>query len=186
VISIKQAQWPKIIAIIAMLSTVGIGTWYLYQKFQPAEQILDFNDARDTQDILDIFKRDWYWLVASDDYSPEFMLKYRAATQDMRYLGRLQIKVLRSKDGLIGFIAYYMKTPTEGFVLFLDINPPFRGKGYSEKLLSYALDNLKRLGATAVRLVTRTDNFPAQKLYQRTNFTEVSRDNGFVYFVKQF
>jgi len=183
---IAYSRWLKCVAITAIAGLIIVGSWYLYYVSQPPEQILDFDDARDTQDILNIFKRDWYWLIASDDYSPEFMLKYRAPTQDLHYLGRLNIKVLRSKkEGLIGFVAYYMKTTIEGFLLFLAVNPPFRGKGYSERLMNYTLNKLRRLGAKTVNLVTRTDNIYAQNLYNRLNFTETSRDNGFVYFSKQ-
>lgn len=184
-IKIKKMGWPKIMAIVALIGLIGVGSWYLYQQSQPAEQILDFDDARDTQDIVNIFNRDMYWLTASEDFSPEFMLKYRAPTQDVRYLGRLHIKVLCNKEGLIGFVAYYMKSATEGFLLFLAVNPPFRGKGYAERLLNYAFNELKGMGASIVRILTRTDNIPAQKLYTRINFTETSRDDGFVYFVKQ-
>jgi len=178
----RQSWWP--ILLTAILIGFGIGGWYIYQLYQTKDNILVFDDNRDTQDILDIFTRDRYWLVASPDYSPEFMLKYRAATQDMRYLGRLQIKVIRTKDALIGFVAYYMKTATKGFLLFLAINPQFRGKGYSEILMKHALNDLKQMGATVVNLVTRTDNYPAQKLYTRLSFTETKRDDGFVYYSK--
>lgn len=182
---ILTKQWTKIAIIVIIIGSLSIGSWYLYYIYKPQEQILNFNELRDTKDILTIFKRDWYWLVASENYSPEFMLKYRAPTQDFRYRGQLNIKVLRNQDGLIGFVAYYLKTPTEGFLLFLDVNPSFRGKGYSEQLLHYALNDLKKLGANTVRLVTRTNNIHAINLYQRTNFTETSRNDGFVYFAKK-
>jgi ribosomal protein S18 acetylase RimI-like enzyme len=173
----------KIVTTATIIGLLSIGSWYLYHISKPQEQILDFDDLRDTKDILTIFKRDWYWLVASENYSPEFMLKYRAS--DFSSMGQLNIKVLRNQDKLIGFVAYYLKTPTEGFLLFLDVNPPFRGKGYSEQLLQYAVNELKKLGATTIHLVTRTNNFHAINLYQHTNFTETSRNDGFVYFAKK-
>ena len=47
----------------------------------------------DTQEILKIFDRDRYWLLSSEDYSPEYMLKHRAPNQfELQYMG-----VLRSK-----------------------------------------------------------------------------------------
>jgi ribosomal protein S18 acetylase RimI-like enzyme len=72
--------------------------------------------------------------------------------------------------------------------LFLDINPDFRGKDkrYAEKLLKYALGELKKLGAEAVHLCTRTDNVRAQGLYRRIGFHEISRDNGFMTFQYDF
>ena len=140
-----------------------------------------FQDRAD----LDIFKRDWHWLVASETYSPEFMLKYRAPTQQLESIGRLKIRVLRNRNNFIGFVAYYMKSPIQGFVLFLDVNPEFRGRGYSDKLLQYALKELLHMGAYSARLVTRTTNYSAQKLYKRNGFSEVERENGFIYFEKR-
>lgn len=146
--------------------------------------ISDFDDKRDTQEIVKIFDRDMYWLVASPEYfSVEFMLKYRAPIQELRYTGRLKIKVCRTQDRFVGFTAYYMETARQGVLLFLDVNPEFRGKhkGYAEKLLRYALADLKTMGARQVKLVTRTDNQPSQGLYKRVGFYETSRNNGFVY-----
>ena len=180
-----KSRWHVYGAIIGIVCAFTFGSWYLFNFYQPYDRILDFNDIRDTKDILDIFKRDFYWLTANENFSAEFMLKYRTPTQDFQNIGRLHIKVMRSKEGFIGFVAYYMKTSIGGMILFLDVNPPFRGKGYSEKLMRYALNNLKRLGAKVVQLVTRTNNIHAQNLYNRLNFTETSRTNSFVYFAKK-
>jgi ribosomal protein S18 acetylase RimI-like enzyme len=148
--------------------------------------ISDFDDKRDTQEILKIFERDRYWLLMSEESSPEFMLKYRAPNPyEIQYLGRLHIKVCRENEKFVGFTAYYMKAPGFGFLLFLAVNPEFRGKerAYAEKLLKYALADMKRLGAEYVQLFTRTDNERAQKLYRRVGFHEISRDNnGGMYF----
>ena len=98
-------------------------------------------------------------------------------------MGRLRIKVLREHDAFVGFTAYYMKTSDLGLLLFLAVNPEFRGKGYGDMLTRYALNDLIRVGAKRIRLVTRTCNIPAQKLYKRVGFKETSRDDeGFVYF----
>jgi len=180
----KKIGWTIILLISTLVGSIGIGYWYFYQHSQKKDNILVFDDTRDTQDIIDIFTRDRYWLLNSPDYSVEFMLKYRAATQDIKYLGKLNINVMRSDDSLIGFVAYYMKKPTKGFLLFLAINPPFRGKGYSSQLVNHALSQLKKMGAHTVNLVTRTDNIRAQKLYARLGFYEEKRDDGYVYYSK--
>ncbi len=179
-----KPSWRKYFIITALSGLISLGMWYIYYSAIPQGPIYDFNEQRDTHDILTIFKRDWYWLVASEDYSPEFMLKYRAPNKDPRYLGRLHIKVYREHDAFVGFIAYYMKTFYEGFILFLDVLPAFRGKRYGEQLVHHALDDLKRQGASKVQLVTRTNNTAAINLYKRINFYETSRDDAFVYFEK--
>ncbi len=178
---IRHNRWFKISAGALSLALLALGSWFWLRSSGP---IIDYDEKRDTQDILKIFERDRYWLLASEDYSPEFMLKYRAPNQDIKYLGRLHIKVMREQDKLVGFTAYYMKTPELGFLLFLDVNPEFRGKqkGYAEKLVKYVLEQLKKMGAQQVQLCTRTDNMRAQSLYNRVGFHEISRDDGFMYF----
>ena len=81
-----------------------------------------------------------------------------------------------------------MKTPQFGFLLFLAVNPEFRGKqkGYAEKLLKYALGEMKMMGAEYVQLCTRVNNLPARGLYRRVGFHEISEDDGFVYFQYDF
>jgi len=177
--NILRTKWSKIIALTMVLGLISAGTWFLFKTEEP---ISDFNDQRDTQEILNIFKRDRYWLLASEDYSPEFMLKHHAPNQELKYMGRLNIKVMHEKERFVGFTAYYMKTPEFGFLLFLAVNPEFRGKKYAEKLLKYALEQMKTMGAEYVQLCTRTDNMPAQGLYRRVGFHEISKDDGFVYF----
>lgn len=183
--NIVRSKWFKISALTLSIVLLVSGLWFWLNTTGP---ISDFNDERDTKEILKIFERDRYWLLASPDYSPEFMLKYHAPNQELQYIGRLNIKVWREKEKFVGFTAYYMKTPEFGFLLFLDINPEFRGKGkgYAEKLLKYALGQMKNMGAHYVQLCTRIDNMPAQGLYRRIGFHDISKADGFVYFQYDF
>ncbi len=185
-------SWRRISVVLLVCVAVfglGPGTWYMFTK--QTGPIYEFNYDRDRQPILDIFNQNWYWLISSDDYSPEFMMKYHAPNHyDPAYVGKLQIKVLREKiqneDTFIGFVAYYLKKPTEGQLLFLAVRPEFRGKRYGEQLINYALADLKKRGAKVVKLVTRTTNENAQKLYTRVGFKETSREDGYVYFEYHF
>ena len=179
----------KIIKITAVILALSFGSFAIYYYFpQPQEavapeQIQDFNESRDTQDILDIFKQDKYWLLSSPDYSPEHMLSTKSPNkEDARYFGKLTIKVLRENDTFIGFVAYYMKNFFIGTVLFLDVKPEFRGKGYAQKLMRYAIDDLKKQGASIITLVTRTENHAAQAVYKKMGFTKTHEDDGYVYF----
>ena len=180
--NLLKSKWTKVGALVlASLTIVGALWWYINSSKNP---IQDFDDKRDTQEILKIFERDRYWLLSSEDYSPEFMMKYRAPNQELQYLGRLKINVWWHNNKFVGFTAYYMKTPELGWLLFLAVNPEFRGKqkAYAQKLLQYGLDQLALMGAQKIRLVTRVDNSRAQGLYKRVGFYEISRDDGFVYF----
>lgn len=176
----------KIAAIILALSFAGTTLYYYLPQKSVAvstQGIVDFKEARDTQEILDIFKQDRYWLLSSPDYSPEHMLATKSPNKtDERYFGKLAIKVLREKDTLAGFVAYYMKNFFIGTVLFLDVKPEFRGKGYAQQLMRYALDQLKAQGASIVTLVTRTENHAAQAVYKKMGFSKTLEEDGYVYF----
>ncbi len=175
----------KAAAVIIGLSTAAAVIYYHLP--QPANQftndkVLVFDDKRDTQAILNIFKDDWYWLVSSDDYSPEFMLKNRAPNKDPRYFGKLNIRVLYDQDNFVGFICYYMKNFFIGQILFIDVKKEFRGKGFAQHLMKYAIADLKKQGATMITLVTRTSNLDAQRVYKKLGFTTMLEEDGFVYF----
>ncbi len=180
----EQSRWKKLgIGLSVTATLLGAGIFYYLSVSRGP--IYDFDYARDSQEILNIFERDWYWLVASsrEHYSPEFTLKYRTPKRNPLYFGRLRIKVLREGGAFVGFVAYFMETPNLGDLRFLAVNSEFRGKGYGAKLTRYALNDLICMGAKRIQLVTRTNNIPSQKLYKRLGFYETSRDDeGFVYF----
>lgn len=178
----------KILISIGFFLVIAGGVWH-YRSVQRGP-IYEFNYERDAQSILSIFDTDWYWLVADsrDQYSPEFMLKYRAPKQNRMYEGRMYIKVLRNEqDQFVGFAAYYPKTNDVWFFNFLAIKPEFRGKRYADKLMDYALKDMKAKGAKQITLITRPTNKAAQSVYRRFKFQETFNDGeyvGFTYFVK--
>jgi len=180
----------RVLLILCLVAVVGgVSQWY-YWSHQSAARIssapiTDFDDARDTQDILALFETNWHWLVASDDYSPAHMLKNRAPNENPLYKGKLSIKVLREKGVFVGFIAYYKKKPTEGFILFVAIKETFRGKRYAEQLMDYAMNDLKNQGVLTVWLITRLSNLRAQALYNRLGFYELQHDEEFIYFQRE-
>jgi ribosomal protein S18 acetylase RimI-like enzyme len=179
-----QSHMKKIFlaaSIIAGTSLIGIGVGYYY--ISSDHMIYDYDERIDKKPIVDLFDSDRYWLTASPDYPVEYMLKYKAPTKDPLSIGRLHIKVLREHDKFIGFTAYYMLFDNEAKLLFVAVNPEFRGKRYGERLLKYAIKDLKSMGARYIRLTTRTTNLQAQRLYNRVGFKETSRDEeGYVYF----
>lgn len=172
------------VGLLVLLSCTLIGsfTFYAWHKNQ-GPHIENFIETRDGRPILDLFNKDRYWLTANPDTSLEIMFKYRSPNQDPLYRGKLQFRVLREVDQFIGFVAYYMETAIIGKVLFVAVDPLFRGKHYGEQLLIYAIKELQQMGAAEIRLVTRTTNYPAQKLYTRVGFVEKARDpEGYVFY----
>lgn len=181
VYSTKSRSWLKICIGGIFLGLVAAGTYYFYQN-REKDVILDFDAARDTAFILDSFKRDWYWLVEGDDYSPEYMLKNRSSSQKSEHKGNLTIKVGYHGKKPVGFVIYFMKNFYLGDLRFIDLDPEFRSKGWAYKLLDYAVKDFIKRGSAKIELVTRTTNYPAQKLYTRYGFREISREDGFVYY----
>lgn len=185
----------KIIAVIVGLLLLGAGiyfytphiSWQQKQEHTTANStIKSFDPTRDLPAILEIFKKDWYWLIASEpEYSQEFVeyiFKNNRPNKDPRYLNKLITKVLYENDQLVGFTSYYMKNFFIGIILFVVVKPEFRGKGYAQQLMKSAIEDLKQQGASLITLVTRTTNESAQKLYKRLGFTASYDQDGFVYF----
>jgi ribosomal protein S18 acetylase RimI-like enzyme len=167
---------------IALAACGGTAVYYYHHNAQQGP-IYDFNPARDTKAMIDIFHQDWYWLLASEESSPAFMLKHRTYDANPTHFGSLHIKVLREDNNkLAGFAAYYMETKTIGRLLFLAVGREFRGKGYGKTLALRAMEELFKMGASHIALWTRVSNLPAQKIYRELGFVEKFEENGYLYF----
>ncbi|HLE76268.1 MAG TPA: GNAT family N-acetyltransferase [Candidatus Babeliales bacterium] len=178
----KQRNKRILFALLATIAIAGAAGWFFFVR-QAGPQILEFDIARDGKGIMAIFDRDWDWLIpgSRDTFSPELMMAYRAPQQNPLYAGRLKIKVMRDGDALIGFVAWYMKSPEVGFLNFLDINPEYRGKGYAEKLLRYGMDQMFKAGAKKLEMVTWPHNVRSRALYDRVGW-KVKRIDGQVHY----
>jgi ribosomal protein S18 acetylase RimI-like enzyme len=150
-----------------------------------AESIVPFDLKRDMNNVVELFKDNWYWLIASKEYDVPFMLTERSPSKtEFQYYGKLILKVIREDTKFKGFLAYYPKNFYTGQILFVAIKKEFRGQGYAQKLVQCALNDLKAMGLHFAKLLTRVENFPAQAVYKKAGFHEVSRDKSFVYFEK--
>jgi len=183
---IVESRKPKFLKYILLFGLVVASIAGLFYFFSGEKgPIYDFDPAKDTKPILEIFDKDWYWLVANsrEEYSPELMLKHRAHDpKNPSSFGKLTIKVARENGKLAGFAAYYKRRFYEGFFLYLAVAREFRGKKYGEKLARYVLKDLFAKGCNVIRLVTRTDNVKARKLYTKLGFNIYKQEPGFVYF----
>lgn len=170
--------------LLLVFCATGIAAFPIwYYVVQKSDLIYEFDARRDTQDIVNLFRKNHYWLTASVESPIEYALKYRAADRSPLSMGRLNIKVLRDKGMFVGFTAYFKETPTEGKILFIAIDEQMRGRRYAEVLMRYAIKDLIQKGSMLIRLLTRVDNLSAQKLYVRLGFIETFRDETFVWYV---
>jgi len=180
--SIRKSSYFRLIVITAVCSLCIAGLVYLFSGDRVP--IYDFLPSRDTQPILQMFDKDWYWLVAAsrDEYSPEFTLKYRTPDRNPLNFGKLIIKVLRDGDQTAGFVAYHKENFYKYEFLYLGVGRAFRGKGYGYKLAKYAIQDMFSRGCKLIHLVTRVNNAKARSLYKKLGFTQTLEEDGFVYY----
>lgn len=174
--------------VMLLLAVAALGSaGFVYYVFKPQVSIDDYSIPRDKKFILSLFDSDWYWLsgYSRDEADTDLFLEKMSPMGEPRYAGKLIIKVMHVDKQPVGFVAYYMKTFYEGIVLFIDVAHSLRKKKYGKALLEYAVEALAKQGAGVVRLVTRTENIPAQKLYKSVGFREYLRDTTYVFFEKR-
>ncbi len=142
--------------------------------------IFDYNPKTDREFILNIFAKNWYWLVSENsvDFSAEYMLDNKASSRDRTQ--DLNIKVYYEKDQPIGFVAYFMLASHYGRILFIAIEDKYRGKGYSKKLINYAIEDLRKKKASIITLTIRTNKKAARALYTSIGFKETRDDGKFI------
>lgn len=162
------------------LAVLISGGYYIYQAISP---IKSYDAARDRAFIVNLFKKDWYWLISdySPDYNVEFMLDKKSPTTTSSVdVGKLLLKTYVEQGVPMGFVAYYPKELKVGQLLFLAVDEKYRSKGIARKLMNYALKDLKKLGMLAVRMNTRTDNTRARKLYESLGFKLIWTDGAYI------
>jgi ribosomal protein S18 acetylase RimI-like enzyme len=176
------SRTKKIILFLSITLATFSGIALYQYNATPQGPIYDFNAARDTQDMMKIFHDDWYWLLASDESSPAFMLKHRTYDANPGHFGAMHIKVLRENNKVAGFVTYFMETKIKGRILFLAVSKDFRGRGYGKILAEKAIEELFKMGADHIALWTRVSNLPAQRIYRGMGFREMFEENGYLYF----
>lgn len=173
-----------------LLSAVIIGAvcgGYWLHTIAPPATIISYNSTRDRSFIEKLFQRDWYWLTAQE-YDPALLeqwLDHKSPTSDPSAFGTLTIEVAELNGKDVGFIAYYMKSALEGFILFIDVDPAYRKKRIGWQLLEHAAEDLQHHGARWVRLITRPHNFNARKLYERAAFVNYAETPDYVFYQRR-
>lgn len=196
----KNNTIKKIILVLSLTLGAGIGYYFTHQPSASIStqtttnqshdkiSIDEYDQARDEKAIKDIFYDEYYWLYPDESYDVEthvgFMLQHKAPNENPLYVGTLNIKVLHVNGQFAGFTAYHKETLTRSRLLFLAIKKDFRKRGFGEKLARYAVEELKKMGAQTIVLVTRVNN-PAQNIYRRIGFEETSHDEEFLYMAMQ-
>jgi len=184
----NNTLWSSIGSLLFVVS-IAISI-YLGRIQSNLVQIHDFVYKKDADEIVDLFRKNYYWLTANPKTSPETFVRTRAVTEDPSTTEKLTVKVLRENDKFAGFIAYYKKSFYLGYVLYLGVYEEFRGRGYGERLIRFAIEDLKKMNAKKIKLITRVKNNAARSLYKKVGFKQtaiddiknIAEDNMHVYF----
>lgn len=174
----------KKIIIIALLLLGAAGLWWFKGSLFSQEGFLDFDDDRDTAQVVDIFKEDWSLMLGKglrESYSIEFTLKHRTSSQADRR-NDLILKVWREKNDIVAFAAYHKKSLYTWRILFFMTNKKYRRQGRAMKFLKYIVDDMVERGAVRINLATQSRNVPAQSLYTKFGFKKTKEwDNHHYY-----
>lgn len=178
----SKFNFKKLSLIFIILISASIGIYY----YKCANGIYAYDDSQKERDfITDIFKNNWDWLVyPGSSFSPDYMLTYKAPTQNLEDIGKLTINVYLESCKPKGFVAYYKEKFYAGRILFLAVPEQERRRGYAKKLLLHAIEDLKKRGCNLIRIFTRVANIKAQTLYKSVGFKETERDDFGMYLEK--
>lgn len=176
-----MTKFKKIIAgVTALVVALCVGYyasthWYGITPYHQEDQTA----------VLKILQDDWYWLVSegSYDFVPEYTFSHRAISQNYPD-NSLNIFVYRVHNKPVGFVTYYKEQGCKGKIQFLAVAKEYRGRGYAQKLLSYAMHDALQHGICVLDLTTRPSNIPAQTLYKRLGFQKTWEEGGFVGYQK--
>ena len=72
-----------------------------------------------------------------------------------------------------------------GRVLFLAVDKQFRRKGYAKRLMSFAIDHLKKQGVKIIKVATYEENKKAQQMYtQRFGVVKENQEGKILHYRK--
>jgi GNAT superfamily N-acetyltransferase len=187
--SIRKSTIFKWLVILALSLSLVFYAGFYFMPYRSA--IHHYDDNVDRRFLFDVFKSNWYWLVAGNSSFNEEYVKnivdHKAPTRSVKDRGRLNILTYRVSGRTVAFTAFYKKSFYKGFILFLAVDQNYRGRGYGKKLLQSAIDQLKKDGTCVIELVTRKENTSAIALYERMGFVQTKKTDKdtYVWFKKE-
>jgi ribosomal-protein-alanine N-acetyltransferase len=86
--------------------------------------------------------------------------------------------VICDADTVIGYMGVW-QVFSEGHITNVAIDPDFRGKGYSKRLIAYVIDAMNPLGVESFTLEVREANIIAIKVYESFGFKVLGKRKGY-------
>lgn len=141
----------------------------------PAEPVItNFDYKKDMPTLEKLIKKEWKNLFPMPQFDKKLVTKMFQYQQpgDWEHPDKtLLIKTVFDNRNLVGFVTYFMATPTVGRIELLAIDPQFRGKGYGKKLTQAIINEFKQKGAHAVELYVYDYNHEAISFYEHLGFS---------------
>lgn len=143
----------------------------------------DYNHIKDKEKIIQIYRDNLYWLSANPKYDIESVLERRTPRPERKDSDQtLFIKTIKYHGDLVGFITFHKKDQNNAAIHLVAVAKVNRNKGYGKFLITQTIEEMKKLGSQKIYLTTRTDNIPAQRMYEKIGFAETDRDLTFVHY----
>jgi ribosomal protein S18 acetylase RimI-like enzyme len=174
----------KKVALIGFLVLTGFGAIFFINWEKDSTHIVEFKYSEHGAFVNRVFEENRYWLLGEglEDYSLDHLLIKRVSNITPDQYALEDIKIMLHNGTPVGFVTYSKTKFWQGKVRLLGVDEKYRGKGYGQELLNYAVKDLISQGCTNIFLVTRTTNYPAQKIYRKVGFKETGESDGFVRF----
>ncbi len=136
--------------------------------------IYNYQETRDKDFIFKAFKENWNLLVDVSCW-PEYSVKN---IEEDLFAENREIRVLVKFGISIGFIVYRPNKPNKYYfysdsmsISILFIDPLYRGNGYANVLINYAVqDMLKQGNKTEITAVINEDNISSLKAFKKAGF----------------
>ncbi len=176
-----------LLSLLVALGLVGLFVWKDDQTKRTLAQIRPLDISKDLVPMTVLINANKFLLSERNDFPTEKFLLWRAPSFDPSKKGQVRIDVIEVDGVPAGFVSFYRKSATAGYIWLLAVDERFRGQGLGKDLMEHALGELKKQGATFATLSTRTLNKAALKLYTRLGFVEQSRDEtrGIINLIKE-
>ena len=176
-------SYTQYVVLAVAFLAVGIGGVFWYTRVKHKTGIVPYEPSRDRTFTINVFKKDWYWLLS--DYSPNYsldrLLDYKTPNNDdLSEAGKLIMYTYLDAGKPAGFVHFHEKELKIGQILFLAVDNYYRGKGYAREMMNFAIKELKNRGMLTIRMNTRTDNTKARALYESLGFKQIWTDGAYI------